>query len=127
MQEKHLYEYAIIRVMPRVERGEFLNVGAVVYCKKLNYISCAFSLDTARLLCLYKEIDIEQLRTYLQAFQNIAEGNPGAGPIAGLDAASRFRWLTATRSTIIQTSPIHPAFCLDIITALDNLMAEFVQ
>jgi hypothetical protein len=126
MQEKQLFEYAIIRVVPRVERGEFLNVGVVLYCRKLNYLHCLYALDIAKLQAFYNKIDILQLQQYLNAFQMIAEGHPDGGPISKLDTASRFRWLTATRSTIIQTSQVHPAFCTEPQQALKKLFEEFV-
>ena len=109
-----------------MEREEFLNVGVVLYCRKLNFLECLFKLDEQRLRSFYTEIDIPQLKEYLQAFQLIATGNEAGGPISKLDAASRFRWLTATRSTILQTSKVHPAFCEDPYKALKKLFEEYV-
>lgn len=126
MQEKQLFEYAVIRVVPRVEREEFLNVGVVVYCRKLNFLQCLYALDNAKLHAFYDKIDVLQLFQYLSAFQMIAEGHADGGPIAKLDTASRFRWLTATRSTIIQASKVHPAFCTEPAEALKKLFEQFV-
>lgn len=126
MQEQHLFEYAVIRVVPRVEREEFLNVGVIVYCRKLNFLHCIYALETQKLLSFYPEIDILQLQQYLSAFQQIAEGHIDGGPIAKLDTASRFRWLTATRSTVIQTSKVHPALCTDPQEALKRLFEQYV-
>lgn len=126
MQEQHLFEYAVIRVVPRVEREEFLNVGVIVYCRKLNFLQCIYALEGQKLLSFYPQIDILQLHQYLNAFQQIAEGHAGGGPIAKLDTASRFRWLTATRSTVIQTSKVHPALCSDPQEALQKLFQQYV-
>lgn len=126
MQEQHLFEYAVIRVVPRVEREEFLNVGVIVYCRKLNFLHCIYALEAQKLISFYPEIDILQLQEYLNAFQQIAEGRAEGGPIAKLDTASRFRWLTATRSTVIQTSKVHPALCTDPQEALKRLFEQYV-
>ena len=126
MREKQLSEYAVIRVVPRVEREEFLNVGVILYCRKPNFLQCIFKLDETKLRAFYSEIDIPQLQEYLHAFQLIANGDVNGGPISKLDTASRFRWLTATRSTILQTSKVHPAFCNDPQHALDKLFEELV-
>lgn len=126
MHEKQLSEYAVIRVVPRVEREEFLNVGVILYCRKLNFLQCIFRLDETKLQAFYSEIDVPQLQQYLHAFQMIASGDANGGPISKLDTASRFRWLTATRSTILQTSKVHPAFCHDPKQALQKLFEELV-
>lgn len=126
MQENNLFEYAIIRVVPRVEREEFLNVGVILYCKKQNYLQTLYTLDEVRLRALYADIDMEQLQHYLQAFTMIAAGSSDGGPIANLDVPSRFRWLTATRSTIIQTSKVHTGFCTEPQKALLKLFEEYV-
>ncbi len=126
MQEQHLFEYAVIRVVPRVEREEFLNVGVIVYCRKLNFLHCIYALEAQKLISFYPEMDILQLQEYLNAFQQIAEGRAEGGPIAKLDMASRFRWLTATRSTVIQTSKVHPALCTDPQEALKRLFEQYV-
>ena len=126
MREKQLSEYAVIRVVPRVEREEFLNVGVILYCRNLNFLQCIFKLEKTRLQAFYSEIDVPQLQEYLHAFQMIARGDANGGPISKLDTASRFRWLTATRSTILQTSKVHPAFCNDPQHALDKLFEELV-
>ncbi|MBL7720275.1 MAG: DUF3037 domain-containing protein [Flavipsychrobacter sp.] len=126
MQEQQLFEYAVLRVVPRVEREEFLNVGVVLYCRKLNFLQCLYEVDVAKLQAFYDKIDIAQLQQYLSAFRMIAEAHPDGGPISKLDTASRFRWLTATRSTVIQTSKVHPAFCTNPEEALKKLFAEYV-
>jgi hypothetical protein len=126
MQEKHLFEYAVIRVVPRIERDEFLNVGVVVLCKSEAFLQILFSLDESRLTALFPQIDIKEIRSHLHAFEKICQGNPQAGPIAKLDLASRFRWLTAKRSTVIQTSAVHPGLCLNAQETLERLYQQLV-
>lgn len=127
MQENHLFEYAVIRLVPRVERQEFMNVGVVMYCKSLNFLKVLFDLNKSRLLAFSKNIDIETVQRNLTAFQNICEGNVKGGPIAKFEPADRFRWLTATRSTVIQSSQVHPGFCAEPLHTLERLLAEQVS
>lgn len=126
MQERQVYEYAVIRVMPRVERGEFLNVGVILFCKQLHYLGMSYTIDEARLKALYQEVDIDEVRCHLASFEKICNGSSDGGPIALLDLPSRFRWLTAKRSTMIQSSEIHPGLCLGPKDTLDRLFAELV-
>ena len=111
MQDKHLFEYAVIRVVPRVEREEFMNVGVILLCSKQKFLKMVYHIDRERLQAFAKDLDIQALEENLLSFQRIATGGADAGPIGELDAASRFRWLTATRSTVVQTSKVHPGFC----------------
>lgn len=127
MQEKQLFEYAVIRIVPCVEREEFLNVGVVVYCAAQNFLQAKFDLNKARLSAFSEELDITAVEKRLQAFEKIAAGAPGAGTIAALPIASRFRWLTATRSTIVQTSAVHPGLCTDATVTLDKLYDQLVK
>ena len=127
MQENHLFEYAILRVVPRVEREEFLNVGVIVYCRKPAFLQTMFSIDEDRLLALFPQINIKEMQTHLQALELISSGNLQAGPIAALDMASRFRWLTAKRSTVVQTSAVHPGLCKDPLATLIRLHAQLVM
>lgn len=126
MQQTHLFEYAVVRVVPKVEREEFLNVGVIVYCRDLNFLQTIFSLNEERLKIFCTEIDKQELLQNLQAFERIAAGDKEAGPIGNLDNAARFRWLTATRSTIIQTSKVHPGFCTDPAETLNRLYTQLV-
>jgi len=126
MQDKHLFEYAVIRVVPRVEREEFLNIGVIVYCSRLKYLELIYTLDTDRLLAFYPKLDIAELEEHLKAFEAITKGSKDGGPIAQLDLANRFRWLTATRSTILQSSKVHPGFCGDPAAALRRMHATLV-
>lgn len=126
MQGKHLFEYAVIRIVPKVEREEFINVGVILYCKQLKFLQAMITLNEARLCAIAGEIDIAEVMAHLQAFERIAQGSPDAGPIACLDPAQRFRWLTATRSTILQASKVHPGFCTNPQETLEKLHALLV-
>jgi len=109
MQELHLYEYAIIRLVPRVEREEFINVGVIVYCKATGFLDCKYYVNLDRIHCLTaKELNIAEITAHLDSYVAIARGEASDHPVSRLDPASRFRWLTAVRSTIIQSSRIHP-------------------
>lgn len=126
MQEKHLYEYSVIRVVPQVEREEFLNVGVILFCKKPEFLKTLFSLDEAKLKLFSEDLDPDQLKENLYAFEKICEAEKNAGPIAQLDAPSRFRWLTAVRSSVIQTSRPHPGWSSDLEKTLQRLFTELV-
>jgi hypothetical protein len=126
MPDSHLFEYAVLRVVPRVEREEFLNIGIILYCPKQKFLQTLFTLDEARLNTLFPGMDIPELQQHLVAFQAVTVGGPAAGPIGALDIASRFRWLTATRSTVLQTSKVHPGFCSDPAAAIQRLHDQLV-
>lgn len=127
MQENHLFEYAIIRIVPKVEREEFLNVGVMLYCKKPAFLKILYTLDEKCLQHLFPGIDLSEILAHLQAFEQISIGDKHAGPIAVLDMASRFRWLTAKRSTVVQTSVVHPGLCKDPDTTLKHLYKQLVE
>jgi hypothetical protein len=126
MQQTHLFEYAVVRVVPKVEREEFLNVGVIVYCRELDFLQVMYSLNEERLQIFCTQIDKQELLQNLQSFERICNGSEDAGPIGSLDIAGRFRWLTATRSTIIQTSKVHPGFCTDPYETLTRLYTQLV-
>jgi hypothetical protein len=126
MQEKNLYEYAVIRVVPKVEREEFLNVGIVLFCKKAKFIKVLYSLNVEKALLFSAETDVEQIQMNLLAFEKVAHGTKDGGPIALMDVPSRFRWLTALRSSVIQTSRPHPGLCDDLENTTQRLFEEFV-
>ena len=126
MQDRHLYEYAVIRVVPRVEREEFLNVGIVLFCKRQKYLEALYTLDRSKLKMLCDECDVDQLELNLQSFKKICRGDKDGGPIAQMDIPSRFRWLTATRSSVIQTSRPHPGLSEDLEKTLNRLYNELV-
>ena len=127
MQEQHLYEYAVIRVVPRVEREEFVNAGIIMFCKKTKHIGCSIYLNEQKLSCFDNEMDMEAIQQNLKAFELIAVGNrQSSSPIAQMDAPSRFRWLTATRSTVIQCSKVHPGLTADLELTREKLMRDLV-
>ncbi|WP_410220138.1 DUF3037 domain-containing protein [Pedobacter sp.] len=126
MQERNLFEYAVIRIMPKVEREEFLNIGVILYCARQRFLGAKYIINTNRLKALCIDLDINILAQNLESLSRICKGGSDAGPIGLLDQPSRFRWLTAARSTIIQTSKVHPGLCTDAQTMLDQLFEEMV-
>ena len=126
MQEQHLYEYAVIRWVPQVERDEFINIGVMLYCKSAKTLSMVYHVDKSRLASFNPLFDLEEVKSHLSALENICKGLPSGGPIAQLDVASRFRWLTAMRSTTIQTSRVHPGLCFNPSDTLDKLFRQLV-
>ena len=126
MHTHYLFEYAVIRIMPRVERGEFLNAGVILYCPKQQFLKAKYLLDKKKIAYLCGKTDIQELEDNLKIFERISNGSADAGPIAQLPIAERFRWLTATRSTIIQTSKVHPGFCTDAGEMLERLFEQLV-
>jgi hypothetical protein len=126
MQERHLFEYAVIRVVPRVEREEFLNVGVILLCAAQGFLQTCYTLNEQRLRAVFGELDLEELQARLQAFEKVCAGRKEGGPIGQLGIASRFRWLTANRSTIVQTSAVHPGMCQDAHATLEKLHRELV-
>lgn len=126
MQENNLFEYAVIRVVPRVEREEFLNVGVILFCKKKNFLKVLYALNKDKINAIAPSIDLEEFKAHLVAFNEIALGSKSSGPIGELEVAERFRWLTATRSTILQTSKVHPGLCKDLEKTLEKLYTEQV-
>lgn len=127
MPEKHLFEYAVIRVVPRVEREEFLNVGVILYCRAQGFLQTMFTLNETRLRAFSDALDLPELQARLSAFERISTGRSEGGPIGNLPIAERFRWLTATRSTVVQTSAVHPGLCADAADTLARLFAQLVQ
>lgn len=126
MQEQQVFEYAFIRFVPRVERGEFINVGIILFCKRKKYLKVKYHIDESRLTALFNSVDLEDLAAYLKTWDLIGSGLAAGGPIAALPLAERFRWLTATRSTIIQSSPNHTGLCSDPEKVLVNLFEQYV-
>ena len=126
MPDQQLYEYAVIRVVPRVEREEFLNVGIILFCKRAKQIKVRFEINEAKLLVLAPELDLAQIRLNLDSFVKIGHGLKIGGPIAQFEIPERFRWLTAVRSSVIQTSRPHPGLCVDLDRTFERLFAELV-
>jgi hypothetical protein len=128
MLAKHLFEYAVLRVVPRVEREEFLNVGVILYCSSQGFLQATYELSEARLLAFAgAHLDLADVHERLRSFERICQGRATGGPIGQLAIASRFRWLTAQRSTIIQTSPVHPGLCENAAATLAQLHAQLVS
>lgn len=126
MQEKHLFEYAVIRVVPHVEREEFLNAGIVLLCASRKFLSAKIELDEERLRSLCNNLDLQELREHIASFERICKGGSDSGPIGQLSIAERFRWLTSARSTVLQTSKVHPGLCDDPAEMLEKLFNQLV-
>lgn len=121
------FDYAIIRVVPRVERGEQVNAGVIVSCATEQYLAAAVALDDKRLLALAPDIDLDEVRAALAIIPLIAAGDPRGGPIAQLPRGERFHWLVAPRSAIIQTSPVHTGLCDKPDAMVEKLLARLVR
>jgi len=121
------YDYAIVRVVPRVEREEFVNVGVVVSCPARNFLKARFALDESRLRALDPHIDMETVRAHTSSISAICEGGPQAGPLGKLSQRERFHWIVAPRSTIIQTSPVHTGKCDDPDALIEHLLDKMVR
>ena len=120
------FSYAVYRIVPRVERGERINVGVVVFARTLDYLGARTGLNEQRLAALWPDVDPATVRPHLEAIERIAEGDPDAGPIASLDTTARFHWLVAPSSTIIQPSAVHTGLCGEPATELDKLFDALV-
>ena len=121
------YDYAVIRVVPRVEREEFVNAGVIVSCPERGFLDCRIELDEARLRAMDPGVDLEMVRRHLATIPAICRGGDEAGPIGRMTTKERFRWLTAPRSTIIQASPAHTGRCSDPPALLERLLATMVR
>jgi hypothetical protein len=121
------YDYAIVRVVPRVERGEFVNAGAIVCCRAADYLAARIELDEARLLALDPAADLAALRATLEAIPRVCAGGAAAGALGRLSTRERFDWLVAPRSSSVQVSPVHSGRCTDLDAALEHLMARMVR
>ncbi len=124
---EHSFEYAVIRVVPKVEREEFMNVGVIVYSQSLSFLDAVFTINEDRLRALSPGLEMSEIKKHLSAFCNICKGGPEAGPIGKLDMGSRFRWLTATRSTVMQCSKVHPGLSGDPESTLKHLHLRLVK
>ena len=127
MSAEHTYDYAIIRVVPRVERGEMINVGVIVSCPAVDFLESAIEIDDATLLALDPSLDLEAVQANLATIPVICRGGTEAGPIGALPQRQRFRWLVSPRSTIIQMSPVHTGRTSDPAAALSHLLAKMVR
>ena len=127
MAERCSYDYSVIRVVPDVARGEFLNAGVILFAKSHRALLSRIALDEERLRALAPEADVRVIRSHLESIERICQGGPAAGPHAGLTASERFHWLTAPRSTVIQLSPVHSGICDDPEREADRLFARLVN
>ena len=127
MPDPCTYDYAIVRVVPHVERGEFVNAGVIVSCAPRGFLAARIELDEARVLALDPALDLEAIRAALAAIPAICAGGAAAGALGRLSPRERFDWLVAPRSTSIQTSPVHTGRCADLDAALEHLMARMVR
>jgi DUF3037 family protein len=121
------YDYAVIRVVPRVERQEFVNAGVILWCQEQNLLEARIELDEARLRALDESVDLDAVRRHLASFSIICAGGSDAGPIGKLPKRERFDWLVAPRSTIIQTSAVHGGRCADVGKTLERLLDSMVR
>lgn len=121
------FDYAVVRIVPRVEREEFLNVGVIVFCADHAFLKAVIELDEARLRALSPTVDLETVRDHLQAFIRTSAGGVGSGPIGELPLRERWSWLVAPRSTILQTSAPHVGLCQTPLSALDRLLDHYVR
>ena len=126
MHEKYLYDYAVIRVVPRVEREEFINVGLMLYSKRQKYLRIQYQIPVAKISSFCSEFDLDQLKINLDSFVAICEGKKDAGPIAQFEKDERFRWLTAIKSSSIQSSRPHPGLSADLDATFEKLYRELV-
>ncbi|HEY2861786.1 MAG TPA: DUF3037 domain-containing protein [Terracidiphilus sp.] len=120
------FDYALLRVVPRVERQEFINAGVVVYCPEKRYLAARVRLDAARLKALWPDVDAALVAQHLEAVERICAGDESAGAIAKLSQRERFHWLTSPRSTMIQPSPVHTGVCDETGGLLDRLEKQFL-
>jgi hypothetical protein len=127
VRDTHSYDYAVLRIVPSVEREEFANAGVVLHCPELAYLACRVEIDEGRLRALWPALNLEIIRSHLEAFPKICAGDPGAGPIARLSRRERFQWLVSPRSTIIQVSPVHSGMCASPEAAVEEIFRRLVQ
>jgi hypothetical protein len=121
------FDYAIVRVVPRVERGEFINAGIIVFCLEHKFLEARIAVDEPRLKALWPQLDLDLVRRHLEAIPKVAAGDPSAGPIARLSPRERFHWLVSPRSTIIQVSPVHTGLCEGApFDAIDKLVERLL-
>lgn len=127
MADRHQFQYAVLRVVPRVERGECVNAGVILFCRSRAYLAARVGLDEALVRALAPDLDLEVVRQHLEAVPRIAAGDAGAGPIAALEQPQRFHWLVAPSSTVVQVSPVHTGLCDDAEPWLDRLFERLVR
>ena len=127
MPGAHSFDFAVVRIVPRVERSEFINAGAILFCRVRRFLRATVELDRDRLLALAPCIDVEEVERHLALIPLVCEGGPAAGPIGLLSMAERFHWLVAPRSTLVQPSPVHCGLCDDPASELEHLLDTMVR
>ena len=127
MPEREDFQYAVVRVVPRIERGECLNAGVILYSRRLGFLGARTGLDEAALAALAPDCDPDEVRAQLETLERVAAGKQDGGPIAGLDRSERFHWLTAPSSTIVQSSAVHTGLTSDPAGELDHLFERLVS
>ena len=127
MPDQFRYDYAVIRVVPKVDREEFINAGVILSCPELSFLEARIKLNEGRLLALDPEVDLDMVRKHLATIPTICRGGDGAGTIGQLPQRQRFHWLVAPRSTVIQTSPVHTGRSADPTAALERLVESMVD
>jgi hypothetical protein len=120
------FDYAVLRVVPSAERGEFMNVGVVMHCPALTFLGCRVHLDQERFGALWPDHDLSVIRQHVEAFARICAAEPKAGPIAKLSRRERFHWMVSPRSTVIQVSPVHTGLCEDPEATIEELFRRLV-
>lgn len=126
MPEPASFDYAVLRIVPRPERQEFINAAVVVFCLEKRYLDARVHFDALRLKALFPDADVDLIRDHLLAIPRICAGDPAAGPIARLSQRERFHWLVSPRSTVIQPSPVHTGVCTDTSGLLEQLTRQFL-
>jgi len=126
MQDRVTYEYAIIRLVPKVEREEFINIGVILFSKRKKFLALKYNFQKERIKVLCNTIDITLIEEYIAAWEAICKGTPQGGSIGEFDIADRFRWLAAAKSTILQCSPTHPGLCENPEKELEDLFNRYV-
>jgi hypothetical protein len=127
MPERNSFDYAIIRLVPHEERGEFINAGVILYCRAAGFLDARIAFDAQRLKSLDADVDAEVVRRQLEAIPRICAGKPDAGPLSALSQGERFFWLVAARNTIVQASPLHTGLCDNPAGMLDHLLETMVN
>ena len=127
MPGEYTYDYAIVRVVPRVERGELINVGVILSCPELEFLEARIEVDDSRMRALDETLDLDAIRVHLATIPAVCQGGTEAGPIGTLPQRGRFHWLVSPRSTVIQTSPVHTGRTSDPVAALERLLETMVR
>lgn len=126
MTVSEVFQYAVLQVVPSLDRGERINVGVVVHSRRLRYLRVATLLDPSRLRALAPDLDVDALAAHLDGLARVAAGEPGAGAVAALERSERFGWLVAPSSTLVQAGPVHTGLCDDASTVVERLLADLV-